>query len=308
MSKKIYPLIIIGSGPAGLTAAIYAARSQLETLLIEGEQPGGQLMGTSAVENWPGNKSIMGPELMLKMQDHAKSLGTQFQSGVIESVNFQQKPFQVTTNKGNHFFAQAIIIATGSTPKRLDCKGEDTYWGKGVTTCAVCDGAFYKDMPVVVIGGGDSAMEHASFLLNFTKDITIVQILDHLTAAESMKKRVVDNPAIKIMYNSTVTEFKGSNDHLESVIVKDQKTGQSTELKVRGAFLAVGLQPNTEFLKGQVALNKWGYLELQDQTKTSVKGIFGAGDVHDYRYRQAITAAGAGCMAALDAEKYLKEN
>lgn len=306
-NSTIHNLIIIGSGPAGLTAGIYASRANLNPLIIEGKNPGGQLMGTSHVENWPGNKSILGPTLMMQIRDHAKHFGTQFLSEEVAQVDFSQRPFTIITNRGKQLRAHCVIIATGAIPNRLGCPGESEYWGKGVTTCAVCDGAFYPDKNVLIVGGGDTAMEDASFMTKFTNKITIVQNLGHLTASAAMQKRVLENPDIKIIYNSTVSEFKGNGQHVSSVIIQNQKTGLQDELPIDGAFLAIGLRPSTEIFKGQLDLNKWGYIEVKNHTNTSIPGVFAAGDVEDYRYRQAITSAGSGCMAALDAERYLKD-
>lgn len=307
MKESVHQLIIMGSGPAGLTAAIYAARANLAPLVIEGPTPGGQLMSTTAVENWPGEKSIMGPQLMMNMRAHAASFDCTFAQEEIVAVDFKQTPFTLTSKNNKTFKAHAIIIATGATPKRLGCPGEQDYWGRGVSTCAVCDGAFYKDKPVVIVGGGDTAMEDASFMTRFTDSITLVHILDTLTASAAMQKRVINNPKIKIIYNATVSEIKGDGTHVQEAIVTDQKTKKTTSLKAGAVFIAIGLNPNTGIFKGAVNLSERGYLILTDQTKTSVPGVFGAGDVADYRYRQAVTSAGAGCMAALDAERYLKE-
>lgn len=307
MTNNIHDLIIVGSGPAGLTAALYAARANLHPLIIEGTAPGGQLMGTTAIENWPGNKSIMGPQLMMNMREHAQHFGTQFIAGAITRVDFSQRPFTLWTHKNQEFKARSVIIATGAEPKRLGCAGENEYWGKGVTTCAVCDGAFYKDRPVVIVGGGDTAMEDASFMTKFTKDITIVHILDKLTASHAMQQRVLNNPIIKIMYQSTVTEIHGNGKHVTEVIVTNQQTRQSQKLPTDAVFVAIGLTPNTSIFKGQLALDQYGYVIVNNHTKTSVEGVFAAGDVHDNRYRQAIVSAGAGCMAALDAERYLHQ-
>ncbi len=307
MSTEIHKLIIIGSGPAGLTAGIYAARADLKPIILEGSQPGGQLMGTSLVENWPSIKSVMGPKLMMDMKDHAKSFGTEFISESITSVDFSQKPFTLTTNKNNVLKTQAVIIATGSSPNRLGVPGENEYWGKGVTTCAVCDGAFYKDKKVVVVGGGDTAMEDASFLKKFTKDVTVIQILDQLTASQAMQRRVLDDPDINVIYNSTVTKFEGDGQHVQKLTFKNSKTEKEETLEVNGVFIAIGMRPNTEPFRGHIELNKWGYVEVTNHTKTSIEGVFAAGDVEDYRYRQAITSAGSGCMAALDAERYLAQ-
>jgi thioredoxin reductase (NADPH) len=300
-----YKLIIIGAGPAGLTAAIYAARANLKPLVINGKQPGGQLMGTTYVENWPGDIRILGPQLMAQMQEHAAHFGTQFLDETVIGVNLNQRPFLLKTDH-SELLADALIIATGATPKRLQCPGEDQYWGKGVTTCAVCDGAFYKDKKVILVGGGDTAMEDASFMLNFTKDITIVHILDKLTASHAMQEKVLASPDIKIIYKSTVSAIEGDGNHVTGVTITDQTSKKSENVPVSAVFVAIGLNPNVQPFKGQLTLNKFGFIEVHDETRTSVPGVFVAGDVADYRYMQAITSAGAGCMAALDAEKYLK--
>lgn len=306
MQDNHHKLIIIGSGPSGLTAAIYAARANLKPLVIQGKNPGGQLMGTTGVENWPGNISIMGPQLMTNMQEHAAHFGTQFLEESIASVDFKKTPFELKTDKGTHLTADSVIIATGASPKRLGVPGEAEYWGKGVSTCAVCDGAFYKDRPVMIVGGGDTAMEDASFMLNFTKQITVVHIMDKLTASAAMQQRIIDNPNIKIIYNSTVTEMHGNGSHLTEATITNQQSKKSEKVAVDALFVAIGLNPNIAPFKGHLALNKFGFIEVTDNTQTSIPGIFVAGDVADYRYRQAITSAGAGCMAALDAERYLK--
>lgn len=305
--QKIHQLIIIGSGPAGLTAAIYASRANLNPLIIEGKKPGGQLMNTTAVENWPGNISIMGPELMMNMKKHAEHFGTQFISGDVEHVELSKQPFTITTSRKETFHTRSIIIATGANPKLLGCPGEKEYWSKGVSTCAVCDGAFFKDKKVIIVGGGDTAMEDASFMRNFTDDITIVHIKSELTASHAMQQRVIDDKKITIIYDSTVTEIHGDGNKVTDVTITNQKTNQAKKIKADAVFVAIGLSPNTTPFKGQLELNDYGYLVIKDHTKTSVKGVFAAGDVFDYRYRQAITAAGSGCMAALDVEKYLKE-
>ena len=302
----IHKLIIIGSGPAGLTAGIYAARANLNPVIIEGTKPGGQLMGTTKVENWPGESSILGPALMLQMREHAAKAGSSFKVGDVTSVDISKPPFTLTTNKGETLQAHAIIIATGATPKRLGVPGEDMYWGKGVTTCTVCDGAFFKDQPVVIVGGGDSAMEGASFMTNFTKQITIVQIHDKLTASVAMQKRILENPTIKIIYSSTVTEIKGDGQKPTHVLLMNKTTGKTQELRTDAVFVSIGLSPNTGAFKDKIELLKSGHIKITQHTHTSVVGVFAAGDVADFSYRQAITSAGDGCMAALDAERYLK--
>ena len=307
MGKEIKKLIIIGSGPSGLTAAIYSARANLNPLIIEGSTPGGQLMNTSIVENWPGEKSIMGPKLMMNMKEHAQSLKAEFLPESATKVDFSKKPFSIWTDRDKELQAEAIIITTGATPKKLGIPGEDEYWGKGVTTCAVCDGAFYKDQKVVVIGGGDTAMEDASFLKRFTKEVTVIQIMDKLTASHAMQQRILNDPDITVLYNSTVSEFHGDGSHLTEITVTNQQNQEQTKMAVNGAFMAIGMKPNTEPFQGQLDLDKWGFVKVENHTKTSVEGVFAAGDVEDFRYRQAITAAGAGCMAALDAERYLEQ-
>lgn len=303
-----HPLIIIGSGPAGLTAGIYASRAQLAPLIFEGSAPGGQLMGTTAVENWPSEKSIMGPQLMKNMRENAQSLGAKLIRETIESVDFSQQPFTLKTKK-NTYQAHAIIIATGANPKRLGCPGEAEYWAKGVSTCAVCDGAFYKDKKVLIVGGGDTAMEDASFMTNFTKDITIVHILDKFTASAAMQQRIINNPTIKVIYQSTITAIEGDESHVTQVTITNQMTGNVEKIAFDAVFIAIGITPNTALFKGQLELDKGGYIKQKpDSTETSVSGIFAAGDVADYRYRQAITSAGEGCKAALEAERYLKEH
>lgn len=300
-------LVILGSGPAGLTAAIYGARSYLNPLIIDGKEPGGQLMKTSYVENWPGERSIMGPFLMEQLRNHAVSLNTRFLAEQIISVDFKKKPFELTTNKQNCIRALSIIIATGTTPKKLGCPGEEQFWGKGVSTCAVCDGTFYAGKEVVVVGGGDSAMESASFLTNFTDKVTIIHILDALTACASMQSRILHNPKIRILYASTVTAITGDKK-VTSVTVKNQKNGEETIIPTEGVFINIGLNPNTEIFKDHLELTPFRYIALKTATATSVPGIFAAGDVADAKYRQAITSAGTGCAAALDAERFLKEH
>lgn len=307
MNPLHYDLIIIGSGPAGLTAGVYGSRANLKILIIEGENPGGQLMSTSFVENWPGNKSILGPNLMMQMRDHAIHFGCTMNSEKVASVDFSKRPFTIRTSSDTSFQANAVIIATGAYPKRLSCPGEAIYWTKGITSCAVCDGAFYPNKKVAVIGGGDTAMEDASFLKKFTSDITVVHILDKLTASHAMQQRIIHDESIKIIYQSTVKTFHGNETHLTGMTVYNTKTLQETLIPVDGVFIAIGSVPNTKPFVGHIDLTEYGYIKVHDQVKTSVEGVFAAGDVHDYRYRQAITSAGAGCMAALEAERYLSE-
>jgi len=307
-----HKLIIIGSGPAGLTAGIYAARSNLKPVIIEGDIPGGQLVSTPDVENWPGVNSVSGIELVTNLRKHAEQFECTFVPGLVKKVSKTGNLFSTMIGTEKEIKARAIIIASGATPKKLSCPGEQEYWGKGVSVCAVCDGAFYQDKEVVVVGGGNTAMEAAAFLTNFTNKITVVHILDKLTAFPPEQERVLNNPDTTIIYNNTVTEILGDGKQVQKVVIEHQKTGEKRTLKTDGLFIGIGFRPNTNFLKGTVDLDKWGYVKLdkecQDgETCTSVEGIFAAGDVGDFRYRQAITAAGMGCMAALDAERYLKK-
>lgn len=305
--KKVYPLIIIGAGPAGLTAAIYAARANVLPLIIEGPKPGGQLMSTTAVENWPGEASIMGPELMMNMTEHAKKFDPTFMSGQVTKADLSQKPFTLTIDDKEEIQTHSLIICSGATPNSLGCPGEEEYWGKGVSTCAVCDGAFYKDQPVVVVGGGDSGMEAASFLHRNGNKVTLIHIGDKLTASHAMQKRVLDNPDIKVIYSSTVSEIKGNGEKVTSAIITNQETNQSEEITTDAVFLAIGLKPNTQIFQDQLDLTELGHIQVHDHVKTSVEGVFAAGDVQDPKYRQAIVSAGFGCIAALEAERYLSD-
>jgi thioredoxin reductase (NADPH) len=299
-------LAIIGSGPAALTAALYAARAQLKPLVIEGTKPGGQLMGTTTVENWIGDISVDGPALMQRMRTHAEHFGAEFVAGDATIVELQKKPFSIKTTYGETITSDSLIIATGSTPRRLNCPGETDYWGRGVTTCAVCDGAFYKNMPVIIIGGGDTAMEDASFMARFTENIRIIHIKEALTASKPMQERIFKIPFVKIKYQATVTAFHGNGEHLTSVTVRDIITDEETTFAASAAFLAIGQSPNTALFKGQLNLTPYGLIETTG-SKTSIPGVFAVGDVVDSSYRQAIVAAGSGCMAALDAERYLAD-
>ncbi len=298
-------LVILGSGPAGLTAAIYASRAGLNPLIIEGPVPGGQLVGTTHVENWPGDITVLGPELIMRMKEHAKHFGTRFLTELVTSVDFKNKPFKLQTDSKT-IFTNCVIIATGAMPKKLGCPGEDIYWGKGVSTCAVCDGFFYKDKKVLIVGGGDTAMEEASFMSHITDKITVVHILPELTASKPMQDRVLKNPQIKIIYEHGVAEILGNGNNVTGVILKNQKDQSTLKIDIDGVFLGIGLKPSTDIFKGQLELAKNGYIKVYGHTNTSIEGVFVAGDVADYKYRQAITSAGSGCMAALDAEKFLK--
>jgi thioredoxin reductase (NADPH) len=297
-------VIIIGSGPAGLTAALYCARAQLQPLVFEGTLPGGQLMKTTYVDNWPGALHIKASQLMLDIKAQVKSFGVTFISETIERVDFSHHPFTLSTRKSS-YQAHAVIIATGATPKKLECPGESEYWGKGISTCAICDGALYADKRVLVVGGGDTAIENALFMTNFTSHITVVHILDSFTASSSMQQRLAQIPSIDIKFHTTVTAIDGNDTHVTTVTLTDQKTKATQNVAVDAVFLAIGIRPNSELFKNQLELDSMGHVIQKQHTHTSIPGIFVAGDVADSRYRQAITAAGSGCMAALDAEKFL---
>lgn len=300
----MHKLIIIGSGPAGLTAAIYSARANLKPLVLEGKEPGGQLMTTTLVENWPGSvKGIMGPELMENMRRQAQKFGAETLFESVKSVVFDKKPFKISTDSKT-YESEAVIIATGARPRKLELPNEDKFLGKGIHTCATCDGAFYRDKEIILVGGGDSAMEEATFLTKFAKKVCIVHRKDSLTASQIMQEKAKNNPKIKFILNTVIKEYIGQ-DKLESVKLLNNQTNREKEMKIDGIFLAIGHIPNTEPFKNQLKLGKFGYIEPKNWVFTEILGVFVAGDVSDWRYRQAITAAGFGCMAALEAEKYL---
>lgn len=301
---KEQKVVIIGGGPCGLTAAIYAARANLSPLVIEGTQRGGQLMNTTDVENYPAFPSILGPELVGKMREQATSFGTQFLSEDVERVQLKEGAHLVRV-AGKDIIAKTLIIATGAAPRRLDLPEEKSYWGKGVTYCATCDGFFYKGKDIVVVGGGDAAMEEAIFMTKFANSITVLVRSASLKASNFMQERAKSQPKIKFMWNVAVTKIMGQPT-VNAVKLTDVKTNKKKEFKTQGVFVAVGHIPNSELFKGQLAIDKMGYITVNNcTTATNVLGIFAAGDVVDFRYRQAITAAGTGCMAAIDAERYL---
>ncbi|MBI4227843.1 MAG: thioredoxin-disulfide reductase [Candidatus Omnitrophica bacterium] len=308
MAETIEHVVILGSGPAGLTAAIYAARANLRPVVIEGAVMGGQLMTTTDVENYPGfPKGVLGPELMELMHQQAERFDTRFVRGDVAAVNVRQQPFTVTTDDGQTFTTRTLIVATGASAMYLGLPSEKALLGHGVSACATCDAFFFKGKEVVVVGGGDTAMEEATFLTKFATKVTIVHRRDAFRASKIMQERALNNPKIAVIWDSTVEEVHDpAAKKVTGVRLRNLKTTQTTELRCDGLFLAIGHQPNTGFLKGQVDLDAKGYLVVRDQTRTSVEGVFSAGDVHDIRYRQAVTAAGSGCMAALDVEKYLE--
>ncbi|HVX01082.1 MAG TPA: FAD-dependent oxidoreductase [Candidatus Babeliaceae bacterium] len=299
-------LIIIGGGPAGLTAAIYAARSGLHPLVFEGSRPGGQLTTTAYLENWPGESRILGIELILKMRHQAEQLGARFIDHNIIDITFNE-PFTITSDKGQTHKTQTLILATGASPKHLGCPGEDLYWGKGLSCCSVCDGPLYKNKKILVIGGGNRGLQQAEFLSTFTPHITIIDIKDHLTASHSLQKRILDQKFFTIMYNSKVTKIIGNGNSVTHAVIQNIAKNQDTTIEVDGIFLAIGSQPNTNLCKGNIELNEDGYIILKHNSYTSIPGIFAAGDVTAQDHRQAILASAAGCTAALDAQNYIAQ-
>ncbi len=299
-------VIIIGSGPAGLTAAIYTARANLKPLCIEGYGAGGQLMITSDVENYPGfEDKIEGPQLMEVFRKQAARFGTRYITSDVTKVNFKTKPFEVWVNDKCHK-SHSIIISTGANAKFLGLPSESRLMGKGVSACATCDGAFFKNNDVVVVGGGDTAMEEANFLTRFAKKVYVVHRRDKFRASKIMAQRVIDNPKIEIIWNSEINDVKGE-ESVEAVELKS--SGKLSTLKCQGLFIAIGHTPNTKIFENQIELDDKGYIKTKsNSTYTSVEGVFASGDVQDSVYRQAVTAAGSGCMAAIDAERWLEKN
>lgn len=299
-------LIIIGSGPAGLSAAIYAARADLAPLVFTGLTPGGQLTTTTLVENYPGfPDGVMGPELMQNMQKQAEKFGAKIIQQEIRGLDAGARPFKLTDSADTTYEADAVIVATGSEPRWLNVPGEKEFTAKGVHTCATCDGAFYRNKSIAVIGGGDSAMEEATFLSRFAAKVTVIHRRDSLRASAAMQERAKKDPKIAWLWNKEVVAFKGTN-RLESVELKDTVTGESSEEPFDGVFLAVGHQPNTHLIKDLVGVQDNGYISADNPPYTSVDGLFVAGDIFDSAYRQAVTAAGAGCAAAITAARWLE--
>lgn len=299
-----YDVIILGSGPAGLTAAIYTSRARLKTLILSGNLPGGQLMTTSDVENFPGfPNGILGPQLMLNMREQASKFGANIIDDTAIQVDFVHKPFRILSSE--EYEADAVIIATGASPRKLGVSGEEKFGGRGVSYCATCDGPFFKGQDIIVVGGGDSAIEEALFLTKFAKSVQVVHRRDKLKASKIMQDHAFNNPKISFRWNTVVREIEGNNK-VESVTLNNLQSNEVEKVKCGAIFIAIGHEPNTSIFKGQVELDEQGYIKVRDQTKTNIDGVFAAGDVHDSRYRQAITAAGLGCMAALDVEKYLR--
>ncbi|HEY5831868.1 MAG TPA: thioredoxin-disulfide reductase [Hyphomicrobiaceae bacterium] len=310
MTSKHARVIILGSGPAGYTAAIYAARAMLKPIVIQGSQPGGQMTITTDVENYPGFAEVVqGPWLMEQMQAQAEHVGTELVMDHISKVDFSQRPFRLDGDSGDSYTCDALIIATGAQARWLGLASEETFKGYGVSACATCDGFFYKGKEVAVIGGGNTAVEEALFLTNFASKVTIVHRRDAFRAEKIMQERLFRNPKIEVVWDSALEEVVGTTQTPRTVTgvkLKNLKTGATTERRVDGVFVAIGHAPATELFKGKLEMNASGYLRTApDSTKTSIPGVFAAGDVKDEVFRQAVTAAGMGCMAALEAERYL---
>jgi len=310
MQEAIHNVIIVGSGPAGLTAAIYAARANLEPVVIEGMQPGGQLMITTDVENYPGfPDGIQGPELMALFHQQAEKFGASFISDEVAQVDLAGRPFIITLSDGAQLQTRALIVASGAAAKWLELESETRLMGKGVSACATCDGFFFRDKDVVVVGGGDTAMEEATFLTRFARKVTLVHRRDAFRASKIMQKKVLTNPKIEVKWNTTVVQVlhDGQWQKVTGVRLKDVKTGHEYDFACDGLFLAIGHEPNTKAFRDVLPSDEIGYLQVKHGTSlTSIPGVFVAGDVLDKRYRQAVTAAGFGCMAAIDAERFLE--
>jgi thioredoxin reductase (NADPH) len=301
-------VLIIGSGPAGYTAAVYSARAMLNPILVQGLQPGGQLTITSEVENWPGNAHIQGPDLMVNMQAHAEAMGAEVISDYITSLDLQSRPFTAQSDSGTVYTADAVILATGAQAKWLGLPSEEHFKGFGVSACATCDGFFYRGKEVVVIGGGNTAVEEALFLTNFATKVTLIHRRDFLRAEKIMQDRLFKNPKITVIWNSEVTEVLGDTAPrgVTGVRVRNVETGDLTTVDCAGFFVAIGHAPASELVKDQLETHSGGYVKVEPgSTRTAIPGVFAAGDLTDHIYRQAVTSAGMGCMAALDAERFL---
>ena len=299
-------VVIIGSGPAGLTAALYTARANLKPLLIEGIEAGGQLMLTTMVENYPGFRGgVMGPDLMAEMRAQSEHFGAELIQGDVTSVDLSQRPFTINVEK-TQYTADAVIIATGASAKWLDLGVDKKLSGRGVSTCATCDGFFFKGLPVAVIGGGDTAMEEAIYLSKLATSVTVIHRRDSLRASKVMQDKAFATPNISFLWNKEVIDIKDlEQGRVTALVLRDTQTGETSDLAVDGVFIGIGHTPNTALFKGQLAMHDNGYLKTHDGARTSVAGVFAAGDVQDHVYRQAVTAAGSGCMAAIDAERFL---
>lgn len=301
-------LLIIGSGPAGYTAAVYAARAMLDPVLVQGIQPGGQLTITTEVENYPGFTEIQGPDLMVKMEEHAKAMGTEVISDIIMSVDLSKRPFVAKGDSGVEYHADAVILATGAQAKWLGLESEQTFQGFGVSACATCDGFFYRGKEVMVIGGGNTAVEEALFLTRFASKVTVVHRRDSLRSEKILEHRLLNNDKVEMLWDTTLEEVLGDTDPLgvTGVRLRNVKTGEEFTRECAGVFVAIGHAPSSELVKDQLETHMGGYVvTAPDSTATSIPGVFAAGDVTDHIYRQAVTSAGMGCMAALEVERFL---
>ena len=308
MDCEVRDIIIIGTGPAGYTAAIYSGRANLKPLIIEGFQPGGQLMITTEIENFPGfPEGVRGPELMSKMRDQAAKFGAEFASGSVTEVDLSRSPFCLTLEDGQEYYTRSLIIATGANAKWLGIESESRYRGKGVSACATCDGFFFRDCHVFVVGGGDTAMEEALYLTKFASKVTLVHRREEFRASKIMTLRTRKNPKINTMLNLVIDEILGDGQKVTGIRLKNVQTGELSVHPCDGVFLAIGHEPNTRLFKGQIDTDDYGYiLTKKTSTETNVPGVFACGDVQDFTYRQAVTAVGTGCMAAVDAERFLE--
>jgi thioredoxin reductase (NADPH) len=303
-------LLIIGSGPAGYTAAVYASRAMLEPILVQGIQPGGQLTITTDVENWPGDASVTGPDLMARMENHAREMGAEIISDHISDLDLSQRPFRASGDTGTTYTADAVVLATGAQARWLGLPSEEHFKGFGVSACATCDGFFYRAQEVVVIGGGNTAVEEALFLTNFASKVTLIHRRDSLRAEKIMQDRLFKNPKIEVIWNHEVDEVVGTDAPrgVEAVKARHVETGAITEVPCKGFFVAIGHAPASDLIKDQLKLHSGGYVWVEPgTTRTSIPGVFAAGDLTDHTYRQAVTSAGMGCMAALDSERWLAE-
>ena len=303
-------VLIIGSGPAGYTAGVYASRAMLEPMLVQGIEPGGQLTTTTEVENWPGDTEVQGPDLMVRMEAHARAMGCNIVSDIVSELDLKNRPFTAKMDSGNTVTADAVILSTGARAKWLGLPSEEKFKGFGVSACATCDGFFYRGQEIVVVGGGNTAVEEALFLTNFASKVTLVHRRDELRAEKILQNRLMKHPKIEPLWFHEVEEVIGAENPLgvEGVKVKHTKTGEITELPCKGVFIAIGHAPATELVKDQLETHNGGYVKVEaGTTRTAIPGVFAAGDLTDHVYRQAVTSAGMGCMAALDAEKYLAE-